>query len=107
MKHRYFYALAASVAGLLLPMAASAHDIWVVPVQLDGKTVAHIRYADPAKLELAERGKVVRLEVISSAGRTSLRRPLVPAKAGPPALESKAFEASPNSILSVFYDNGF
>jgi len=66
-----------------------------------------IRYADPGKLELADRGKVVNLEVVSAAGRINLKRPLTATTSGPPALESKPFTAPAASILSVTYDNGF
>ncbi|HTI66929.1 MAG TPA: DUF4198 domain-containing protein [Caulobacteraceae bacterium] len=99
-------ALAGAFACLAAPSAALAHDVWVVARQQDGGTVALIRYADPAKLELAERGKVVSLEVISPGGKINLKRPLAPAKSGP-ALESKPFTAPQASILSVVYDNGF
>ncbi|AZS19461.1 hypothetical protein [Caulobacter sp. FWC26] len=60
-----------------------AHDIWVVLVPQDGKTVAHVRYADPSRLELAERGKVVSLEVISAGGKINLKRPLKPSPPAP------------------------
>lgn len=98
-------ALGCTIAGLAGP--ALAHDIWVVTRQQGAQTVAVIRYADPGKLELADRGKVVNLEVISAAGKISLKRPLTPAKKGPPGLESKPFTAPAGSILSVTFDNGF
>lgn len=109
MKFPHAHALAglAASAALGAPAVALAHDIWVVPVPQDGKIVAHVRYADPGRLELAERGKVVSLEVISPGGKINLKRPLKPAKAGAVALETAPFTAPPASILAVAYDNGF
>lgn len=74
MKFPHAHALAglAASAALGAPSVALAHDIWVVPVPQDGKIVAHVRYADPGRLELAERGKVISLEVISPSGKTLL-----------------------------------
>lgn len=99
--------LAAAVAALAVGGPAFAHDVWVVTRQQGAETVAMIRYADPGKLELADRGKIVNLEVISAAGRINLKRPLTATTSGPPALESKPFIAPAGSILSVTYDNGF
>lgn len=107
MKFQNALALIAIAPVLGAPVAALSHEIWVVPVAQDGKVVAQVRYADPGRQELAERGKVVSLDVISASGKVNIRRPLKPAKAGGPALDSVPFEAPKAAVLAVTYDNGF
>ncbi|HTK36501.1 MAG TPA: DUF4198 domain-containing protein [Caulobacteraceae bacterium] len=100
--------VAAALAAVVLPKDAGAHDIWVVPVKQDNLMVAHVRYADPARLELADFRKIVSLELITPAGRTNLKRPLTQTTGASPALVSKPFAPPPPaSVLAVTFDNGF
>jgi len=89
-----------------LPGGAFAHDIWIVTKTGAGQTTALVRYGDPSKLETPEKGKFVSVEMISPAGRISLKRPLV-AVEGTPGLQIKTFAPAPGAILSAVYDNGY
>jgi nickel transport protein len=103
---RLLTALVATAVTTAAP--AWAHDIWIVPEGQGAAVVGKVKFGDPSKLEVADKGKIVSLEVIGPSGqKTSLKRPLKPVATGALGLETGPLNASEGSIVAVTYDNGY
>lgn len=91
-----------------IPVAASAHDIWVTTDKKADQRVAQINFGDIDKREQAELKKIVSLDLVTPSGVTDLRKPLTPGeRLGQPVLATKEFAAPAGAIITVSYDNGF
>ncbi len=98
--------LSLSVLGLSQPI--QAHDIWMTSDSSGGQKTAAIVYGDLVGPVLADKGKIVSLELQSPAEKidlsTSLTEGLVD---GHPVYKTTAFSAPKGSVLALAYDNGY